>query len=401
MSAKITQSRQDAEKIPIIQRAGCGPLPESLCPSISPSLHRAFTLIELMVVIGIIGLLIAIVVPAISNARDHAKEVVTLGTIRALETGLETYRADTRLDGDYPPSVFTTLAKSPYVTANDTTQIPVCGANLLVWGLAGADLLGTPGFRNLDRSNSSSTANDIYHDPFGEWCSDTGAGTFSSGTKPRLYTVVNGQPAISRSGPFVDVSNTRMSKFVTGQGYFEIPAAKNVVLTPNANLGVLSSYCFLDSFDQPILYYKANPIAPYMVDAGSALVSGGSYDLYRVANDTYNPSGIYNLRDNAPITGMISSSSTVFQGMDFGAGRIPRTDSAIQYHGIAALGASMSGSNFQIDNLRGSFASTLRNQNVLTTFRPHNSDSFILLSAGKDGIFGSADDIGNFPINKD
>jgi len=33
-------------------------------------------------------------------------------------------------------------------------------------------------------------------------------------------------------------------------------------------------------------------------------------------------------------------------------------------------------------------------------FMPHNAETFILLSAGPDGLFGTEDDIANFPTNK-
>ncbi|NLX14329.1 MAG: prepilin-type N-terminal cleavage/methylation domain-containing protein [Phycisphaerales bacterium] len=377
--------------------------------SVSPSLRTAFTLIELMVVVGIIGLLVAIVVPAISTARDQARATVTQATIGVLETGLEMYRAETRLDGDYPPSVYTSIALNPFKprnphSSNPNSRIQVSGANLLVWGLAGADLLGTPGFRNLDR----------VPDRYGGWLSDTG--------QNGLYRIQNGQPAISRSGPFVDVSKIKMSKpqvLNDDSLMFSIPAARNMVAVHE---GVVRSYSFLDAFDQPILYYKANPGAPYMVDAGNTLLSHGDYGKYQVDTSDpktqryiptgvykrYIPTGVYNLLDNAPVTGIVNNAgSSVVQGMDFGAGQV----STAAYHWLANLGAQLSGGAFRYDGIPGSFAHTVRNPNInpqigmrqagTGVFRPHNADKFILLSAGKDGIFGTGDDIANFPINKD
>lgn len=53
--------------------------------------HRAFTLIELLVVIAIIGVLISILLPAITGARSQAKSAVCLSRLRTLGQGMQLY----------------------------------------------------------------------------------------------------------------------------------------------------------------------------------------------------------------------------------------------------------------------------------------------------------------------
>ena len=62
--------------------------------------RSAFTLVELLVVIGIIALLIGILLPSLSRARHSAMSTSNLSNLRQLGTGLEFYRNDS--DGKFP-----------------------------------------------------------------------------------------------------------------------------------------------------------------------------------------------------------------------------------------------------------------------------------------------------------
>ena len=62
---------------------------------------RAFTLIELLIVVAIIGILAAIAVPNFLNAQTRAKIARVYADIKAQGTALEQYRLD---NNNYPPS---------------------------------------------------------------------------------------------------------------------------------------------------------------------------------------------------------------------------------------------------------------------------------------------------------
>ena len=66
-------------------------------PRESPPRDRpAFTLVELLVVIGIVVLLIAILMPALSNARESARRTKCLANLRTLGHALTMYASDSK-----------------------------------------------------------------------------------------------------------------------------------------------------------------------------------------------------------------------------------------------------------------------------------------------------------------
>ena len=53
---------------------------------------KAFTLVELLVVIGIIALLVGILMPALSTARESSMAIKSMSNLRQLAIGLDMYK---------------------------------------------------------------------------------------------------------------------------------------------------------------------------------------------------------------------------------------------------------------------------------------------------------------------
>lgn len=97
---------------PLIVRRSCGAHPQRKAatpPATSPSQAKGFTLVELLIVIGIIALLISILMPALSRARESAITVQCASNLRQLYLGAAMYAEANRgylptLRIDTPPN---------------------------------------------------------------------------------------------------------------------------------------------------------------------------------------------------------------------------------------------------------------------------------------------------------
>lgn len=80
----------------------------------------AFTLIELLIVVAIIGILASIAVPNFLHAQIRAKVARAVGDLRTIAIGLESYQVDR---GGYPPTPLDSLQSRDWRLQRLTTPV--------------------------------------------------------------------------------------------------------------------------------------------------------------------------------------------------------------------------------------------------------------------------------------
>ncbi len=99
-------------------------------------MRKAFTLVELMIVVVIIGILAAVAIPKFADMVDKSKEGATKGQLTALRGALQVYYGDNEgkfititgaSNGDIITSTFTAIMVPKYITEVAVAKLPKSG----------------------------------------------------------------------------------------------------------------------------------------------------------------------------------------------------------------------------------------------------------------------------------
>lgn len=277
-----------------------------------------FTLVEMLTTLAVIGILVALLIPALNMVRGAAELARQRAQFHSIEIALEAFRTDF---GDYPPS------------AGNLSELPsdYCGAQVLAEAIVGRDLYGFHPASEFYADGLDALDNPLY------WADMQIANWSQAQIEANLKT---------RKGLYLELEVAN-------------PVKLKDIFDDTAPLGG-DTYILADKFEKvlhkstrkrtgmPILYYKADT-TKFSHD-----------DALCDANESVNQN-TYNYAHNEPLVLL----------------EPPFETTASMFDAVA-------------------FYEAIKNPNFTEPVRPYRAESFILISAGPDGEYGTGDDVFNF-----
>ena len=299
-----------------------------------------FTIVELLTVMAVIAMLMGLLVPALNLVRRLAKDTNQRAEFHSIDVALETYVNEGE-NQPYP-------ASKALVTSSKYTV----GAQRLTEALLGRDLVG------LDPNTSWDAKLD-----------EDKTDVYASKAKGSSQSLINASLA-RRQGPYLNPGNAEA--FQVGQLFTSTSITSNVydgskapapVLTDVYRVKKVVSNGRTSMAGTPILYYRANVSSLTFPDVND-----------HTTLPTPDCNDIYCSRDNDELLAL---------------GQVQdQTLDQYFYSGYTDLVTNPDGGWI--------FYNAITNKQIAGKARPYNMTSYILISAGPDGIYGTRDDICNF-----
>jgi len=270
---------------------------------------RGFTLIELLTVIAIISLLLGLALPALNEARFHAREIGDKASLTSIGNAVETFNNEI---GYYPNS--SPRDALELAGGSDGSLIQDQGAHRLFEALAGLDYLG------FQKNN--------YYDVSGQ----------GEPIDPMGLTM--------RYGPFLKLESLKIETMQICH-----PESDNFDASEN---------------DNPVFVSTVDPGLPRAIL------------YYRARRSGHLINTIYDYFDNAMITQDESGGTPIHSELD--------QDIANEFERF--IWNPKTG----LDPMNPNNPPDISMPNA----RPYNKESFLLINAGRDGEYGTQDDITNY-----
>ncbi len=295
---------------------------------------KGFSIVELLTVMSIIVLLLSLLLPGMNMVRRYAKDLTQRAQFHDIAVGLDLFFNDEQND----------LEDKSYVDSsrNDTNGSPYCGAMKLCEVMKGQDGLGLHQDSMLNEDGLSASGAELYPN----W-----------GDGLPAYTP---EEIRSLRARFNYIDEDKINVTPLSQLY---PSVAPFTNDPNGGCAVITDVyrkfrttVTREKVGLPILYYRAD---------GDKL----SHNIIDPDDDQ----NIYNYMDNYDLLDLGLPDNAAFVHPLFQDATDPDYPAAGQL-----------------------FYKFTRNEKAPSIHQPYNKDTYILIAAGHDGIYGTRDDIYNF-----
>ncbi len=310
--------------------------------------RHGFTIIELLTVMSIIVILISLLTPALNRVRRYATDVKQKAQFHSIGVALDLFSNENE---GYPPS----NAEEP-----NGVFTYYCGAMKLAEAMVGQDLKGFNQTSRFDKGGFNQLAPylGMPYPPYNTCGAGLDAPCYTENIKSRKLSL-----ELERANAYVlrDIYDTTI---ITTAGFDPCTyvLCDSYNRATNKNTG--------KKIGMPILYYKA--------DTGKMTFPDGIVSPAVMGMQANRLTYTYNFYDNQQL-------------IDFG---IPWQPTLTNAHPMASGGTTPDG--VPVTDNPKKFYDTIRNSKISSGDKPYRTDSYILISAGFDGQYGTKDDIYNF-----
>jgi len=319
--------------------------------------RHGFTIIELLTVMSIIIILIGLLVPSLNRVKRYSMDVKQRAQFHSIAIALDLFNAE--FDG-YP--------NSDAMDDDPVTPKNYCGAMKLAEALVGQDLKGFNPASRFRRSGFGTAAPTIGmpYPPYNTCGGAVDAACYNENIRSRkMYLQLENANAYLIKDIYVP-ANISAAGYTNHTGFDPC----TYVLCDSYNR--VTNKTTGKKIGMPILYYKADSTKlkhPLPADLPADMKTNNDAGMY-----------IYSFYDNQDIIDM---------GLPWFAG---------PSHPLASSGGTTAGKNVNSPPLAwpSLFYDIIRDKKISTGDRPVRADSYILMSAGFDGEYGTKDDIYNF-----
>ena len=343
--------------------------------------HRGFTLIEILVVIGIIVVLIGILIPVVSRAQRAARVASAQALISSIDGAIQSYQRDHgALPGPLPYTDIRLSGKTMTVDSNANTNGYIGSLTAAKITMAENLVLGLMG--GLKLQAGATTPPPVIYDP-----ALIGAGANNlNPAKPGKNPSYLETKVLS----WREEGGVKTGKFQDGAGIAddsEIPEIVDNFASP-----------------MPILYLRARKGQQPPRDSSGNQIAVGSWTPqvnYIITMDEPGPGARGGQYDMSQIYGYTSTTIGEGKKIDVNAYTGTKPPAGALRHGLmTAEPNAVTNKDAQNPKVYAypydAFAYLRDPSSTEANPQPRNKDGYILICAGADRVYGTEDDITNF-----